>query len=424
MATRRRAIVHIGTPKTGSTSIQKFLIEHRRELLAAGFCYPTSPGMRNHTALPAYGAGEGYSGNVVRRAGGSGDGGSIAARLERALAKEVGNLPEHVHTVLFSSEQLATRLDEVASVERLKQLLAPLFEEIRIVVYLRRQDEAAVSRYSTALRAGGETSFALLPPPGEEGRLYDLAAILDRYGAVFGPDAITPRIFERSRLVAGDVVRDFLEVCGIRGIEPGEQPPTRNPALRADVQELVRRFNAAVEQRALKDRPRIGVYLRDGRYHGKARQPTQAEAREFYQRFAEGNERIRARYFPDQPTLFAEDFSRYPEAEDADAVADGRVLGTAVDVLVEVAEALRSAEVEMLYLYGRQAEQAGRIGEARRNYAKAVRTERGHKRAKKGLQRLEALEAKAPEAVVEAPRHKRTPEERAAEKAARKRQRK
>ena len=41
---------------------------------------------------------------------------------------------------------------------RLHALLAPLFDSVRVLVYLRRQDEAAVSHHSTALRAGGETT--------------------------------------------------------------------------------------------------------------------------------------------------------------------------------------------------------------------------------------------------------------------------
>jgi hypothetical protein len=47
----RRAIIHIGTKKTGTTSIQGFLARQRRHLPAQGACYPTSPGPIMHVKL-------------------------------------------------------------------------------------------------------------------------------------------------------------------------------------------------------------------------------------------------------------------------------------------------------------------------------------------------------------------------------------
>ena len=58
---------------------------------------------------------------------------------------------------------------------------------------------------------------------------------------MFGRDALLPRIFDRGTLMVGDVERDFLIACGIEGLEPDGTP--RNPALRTEVQEFVRRFS-------------------------------------------------------------------------------------------------------------------------------------------------------------------------------------
>ena len=49
-------ILHIGTEKTGTTSIQKFLATNRTLLKANGVLYPLSPGKVNHIGLEAYAA--------------------------------------------------------------------------------------------------------------------------------------------------------------------------------------------------------------------------------------------------------------------------------------------------------------------------------------------------------------------------------
>ena len=49
-----KAIVHIGTEKTGTTSIQKFLFQNRKKLRNGGFHFLQSAGSTNNRALPAY----------------------------------------------------------------------------------------------------------------------------------------------------------------------------------------------------------------------------------------------------------------------------------------------------------------------------------------------------------------------------------
>jgi tetratricopeptide (TPR) repeat protein len=279
----------------------------------------------------------------------------------------------------------------------------PLFGRVRVVVYLRRQDEAAVSRYSTALRAGAEAAPEVLPRPGEEARQFDLAAMMDRYAAVFGTGAMLPRVFERESQLGGDVVRDFLHLCGLEGLAPAEAAPRgRNLALRAEVQDVLRRFNARVEHLGMADRPRVDLSLRREGFQGRGRLPSRAEAVAFLDRFREGNERIRATWFPERPSLFSEDFDRYPEHEDRTALADSRLLETAIDMMIAVAADLRSAQARALLDRGRKAEEAGRIEEARRHHSKVLREDKDHKRARNALRRLDNLElGKAPRRRLE-----------------------
>src|SRR5271163_1194160 len=46
--------LHIGTEKTGTTSIRNFLAQNRATLLAQGYLYPTAAGEPGHGALTAF----------------------------------------------------------------------------------------------------------------------------------------------------------------------------------------------------------------------------------------------------------------------------------------------------------------------------------------------------------------------------------
>src|SRR5215469_5693606 len=46
--------LHIGTQKTGTTSLQHYLSANRERLLERGFLYPSSTGRINHVGITAY----------------------------------------------------------------------------------------------------------------------------------------------------------------------------------------------------------------------------------------------------------------------------------------------------------------------------------------------------------------------------------
>lgn len=89
-----RVTLHIGLPKTASTSLQEALASHPNELAAAGVAYPLAPGARSHEReiadvmlglhSPQEAHGAGYA-RLVRRA----DPGSWGRLLPRVIASEL-----------------------------------------------------------------------------------------------------------------------------------------------------------------------------------------------------------------------------------------------------------------------------------------------------------------------------------------------
>jgi hypothetical protein len=208
----RRAIIHIGTKKTGSTSIQGFLARQRRHLAAQGACYPRSPGPIVHVKL---------HGLLARRRSAAKPGldaesvdSSKLSDFPRAFAREMQNLPPTVDRVILSEERLSLlRLeDEIAE---LKALLQPHFDEFTIVVYLRSQASYMASRYSEQLRLCSFEGPDHIVSTPERLWPYDYRALTDRWAAVFGATAVTPRIYERTGGKNFDSVADFLGVCGL-----------------------------------------------------------------------------------------------------------------------------------------------------------------------------------------------------------------
>lgn len=341
MATRRqRAIIHIGTEKTGSTSIQNVLAGSRDALLPLGFAYPVSPGRHNHTRLALFAGDSGRTKGLARRdavAAGSGSG-ALRGWLERELAQEIEALPDQVQTVVFSNEHCHSRLVTPATVGRLHDLLAPHFDRLEVIVYLRRQDELAISRYSTALRTGN-VSGEIFParPDGRSWTYFDYAGMLDRWVQVFGRDAVRPRLFGREHFRDGDLILDFLDACGIAGLPLPEQEMVRNSSITPAAQDFLLRFNRIFARDPNKRRP---AWIRDflgQQWRGPGRLPPRAEAEAFCALFAEGNERIRAGWFPERESLFSADFSRYPE-EDAPAATEAEVLEIALAVVAHLSE--------------------------------------------------------------------------------------
>jgi len=385
----RTAILHIGTGKTGTTSIQRALGQNRETLRDKGFAYPESPGHVSHTKLAVFlqecaGAGPG---RMQLRAG-------PTSLFMKSLQEEIGALPATVHTVIFSSEHLFSRAMEPGVLPQLRAMLATMFDRFRIVVYLRRQDELAISRLSTRLKAGRAPTAVF--PTGERTRSgYDYAAGLGPWVEAFGQEAITARIFARSEMAGGDVVRDFLDVCGLPELPPA--PVEANTSLLPHAQEFLRLINLpaepdsdTTETTSTARKPprnwRPPSYFRSfltTQFGGRGALPSRAEAMAFFASFAESNERVRTTFFPQRNRLFEEDFGRYPE--NPAPPSDAAVLGVALAVTrlqsTMIAELRATRAVER----AREALAAGDRGSMVKAYLKALEYQPAHKSALREL---------------------------------------
>jgi hypothetical protein len=328
----RKAIVHIGPMKTGSSSIQHWLFQ-KADLLGGQGVHVVRALGPNMSRL---------AGLVFAQMLDQPPVASDQEKLEKARA-ELAALPETIHTIVISGEMLGHQLHRPREVRTFKALFDEFCSDYRIIAYLRRQDELSTSLFSTALRRGERNARKLTKP-------FDYEAMLGAWSQVFGREAITPRIFDRASLTGGDVIRDFADTAGFP-YEPVQTPVGNlNPSLRPEAQHFLKllkqRTVANGHEGPLAAFGRMDeinrVLNRD--YTGKGTKPARAEAVAFVEAAQAGNEAVRQAWFPDRPSLFSEDFSGYPEAEPA---------APSAEVLLDVAMAV------LAQLVTQQSERAG-----------------------------------------------------------------
>lgn len=286
----RRLILHIGSHKTGSTSLQNALRRGHNEGVLGSWTYVFPPGK------------SAIHGMVI--ATGSGPDTRFRVNIPRLLEL----MPQHGDCII--SSELLFWLDEAAQIDELARVLRARFDDIHLVAYLRRQDALALShrkqvvRGVVALQFYGAKVSALPEFQPHMMRYFDYPSKLDMWARAFGQDRITVRRFQASDLVGGDTVHDFFGLIGV--------PPV---IIRARANEAMSRSQILaglwLQARGL-DAVSVWPELMqiDDPDH---LMPSRSDAQAFLYRFGAINAELARRYDPSGPArYFDEDMSGYP----------------------------------------------------------------------------------------------------------------
>ena len=219
----RRLYLHIGYPKTGTTALQTFFSENTEALATAGILYPATGRISNAH----------YAFNFSLRIGHFNPKLDIPAPnvLRAALDKEAS--AAGCDALLVSSEyfSLARRADEVRDFF--------VGYDVKIVVYLRRHDDAVESGYGQSVQTvpsppwGPTIDSYVLYEITANPILYDYLPTLQRWAAVFGKDALIVRPFERQQNTP-DLFSDMLGAIGVVDSPAFQRPGQINNSLRPE----------------------------------------------------------------------------------------------------------------------------------------------------------------------------------------------
>ena len=316
-----KAVIHIGTAKTGTTTIQEFLHLNRAKLANQGVAYLQSPGLRNNRKLATYCMKNNKVDDQVQNLGILSDAkrNKWKAKFRQKFNREIKNLDEKISSVIISSEHFHSRLTTKDEVKNLLNILRPYFTDMKILVYLRRQDRVAVSFYSTMIRCGGTRTTVFPENISPNKPYYNYYNLIERWDKVFGKQNIEIRIFDKNKFMNGDLLQDFICATGLIKSENFVIPEKRNERLPASLQNALILMNHSFP-RYINDIPvRFNNKLRkyvirelESKYKGIEKLPTRKEALDFYGKFSDSNQKLADNYLS-SGSLFSNDFSMYPE---------------------------------------------------------------------------------------------------------------
>lgn len=296
-------VLHIGTEKTGTTSVQQLLRHNRRTLRDRGVLYPRAPGKVRHVGL-------GYFANddeTLARTrdwlrSDHTDAAAFRRRLRRRLLRETAESGAS-HVVL--SDEALWRVPDAAAA-RLGRLLRQVGTTVRLVAYLRRQDDHLVSRYQQAVKVG-ETARLAEWARRDFSAYYDYADRLRTWRSALAPDRLVVRRFDRATFAGGSLEADFFAAAALP-VQPAdlEAVRVRNESLGVDAVEVLRILNLhRVENLGLQTwqfANRDHVRVLRGATIGDNRKVTLSEAEldRFLAQWEASNRAVAAEFFGDE----------------------------------------------------------------------------------------------------------------------------
>ena len=206
--------LHIGTPKTGTTSIQYFLNKNRDVFSEKGYCVPDL-GYRFdkvHKNRNAHFLVQRYFDEQGKRLH------KKEKNLREEGMKQVIDYLAQYDNVILSDESIYNQSYRIKNFwEKLIQSLSEHGHSLKVIVYLRRQDAYVRSYWTQSVKAGEQQmDFADYIKSKAIERLHsDYSIALDRIASVIGQENVIVRPFERSQMMNGDLYTDFLNCLGL-----------------------------------------------------------------------------------------------------------------------------------------------------------------------------------------------------------------
>lgn len=296
-------LIHIGTPKTGSSSIQHFCCQNSELLMSYRWCYPKFGDFFNKQYHEINGGVFCYPDEF-----------HIMDKNHPRWETIWGNI---LHELQFYSVILS---NEAFWYQRDRGLLKEAVEKwgnVKVLVYLRRQDLYLESRYMHLMRCGETKDFDewmdiflngdYKIPDTEHSEDINYLRELRNIEEIVGIENLYVRAFDKAQWRHGNLIEDFMDVLGINEINEKEitEDIIENSALSMEKAELYRELNRSISQG---ERNAWGFFRTSGIdkldalfYPDTSKKKkyllmNQEQRKEIWNRFKRENEEIASRY--------------------------------------------------------------------------------------------------------------------------------
>ena len=212
---KRTLILHVGMPKTGTTTIQETLGQNAKRLRAAGFHYPaTRPFNHSNTFTPAF---MDHPENTVHfKRNGIQE--TAAIRKEQQRLRDLWKRELRAsdsRSFIISAENLSKLHPH--EIEQVRQFVAAHFDDTRIIAYAREPEVHIRSTWQQHVKtlSHGETKNELLQQIINS---YNLD-FLEHWAKPFGRENVVARRFHRDYFLNGDLMQDFIHTATGQALE-------------------------------------------------------------------------------------------------------------------------------------------------------------------------------------------------------------
>ncbi|MEB3334024.1 MAG: hypothetical protein VKP70_03470 [Cyanobacteriota bacterium] len=299
----KNLVLHIGTEKTGTTSLQKLFAINRELLGEAGIYIPDFFGKFNHRLAEYAFEDDGRNDAFTKSLG-------VFKNLQakQKLKAEIRDLwrarvsEVSAQTWIVSSEHFQSRLLSVEEVGNLWHFLSAIYDTITVVVYLRDPVQAAFSSLSTAIKCGRK-KVAMGSPGDDFDNNCNHQKFLERWLAVVPRECMQVRLFDRQHFLDGDLYRDFFGTSRLDYLDGVELPARENESLSYPALRMLALVNSRipnhVKNRQNELRGNITRHLSNYCSDYSSILPTMDKVDEFDHYYRQSNDYVRENFFPD-----------------------------------------------------------------------------------------------------------------------------
>ncbi|PNW26319.1 sulfotransferase domain-containing protein [Formosa algae] len=319
-----KCYLHIGTEKTGTTTIQSFFSKNREKLVLKNYYYPKSLGLSNHRLLSLAAYNPQRRDDYTKKLGLFSDEDLMKyqTKILQNFKSELNQLPTETK-IICSNEHIQSRLTTLDEINRLHIILKQVgIKDITIIVYLRNPSEIANSLFSTAIKSGS-TEFEV---PQPSNKYYDNICnhkkTIENYTSVFGKKNVVVRLFQKEKFVNQSLIHDISKIIGLNSlIDKLALPENKNESLSLIGIKILRNLNETIpvfEGNIInKERKDLVNYI--SKYFSNPKFVMDEKSFLSYNsKYLKSNQWIRENYFPEEEVLFLNEHKKSIQTDISD----------------------------------------------------------------------------------------------------------
>ncbi len=211
-------ILHVGTEKTGTTSLQHALQRSYAGLRKKNWLFPKSLGAPCHIKLTVSSLGQ-VPNHALRRRFGLEDPeafNSFSKNVTEELAAEISEA--QCDNMLISDEHINSYLLQPELIAAYKRMLGQYGDIRKVVIYLRRQDELRIGLFGEAVKGGNLSAFDIRNPLPIFKKIpprLNYLKIVKNLSEAFGEDRLVVRLYGDVAHGKPGLIQSFCEDAGL-----------------------------------------------------------------------------------------------------------------------------------------------------------------------------------------------------------------